>query len=165
MCALEVLEQVDRARMTAVKIFSLDVHSFIPYVWCAIQHTVTVIALVDEFLTTIEKLVSDSAVTLPTSDDRVPEVPVNVITTVGAAVNFPAGRVTGVVVLPAAAVMTTCPDAIFRDAADAAAFVALLAALAALADTSLALDVAVAAEPADSVALVAELVSDTFAAS
>ena len=100
----------------------------------------------------------DSAVTLPTSDDRVPEVPVNVITTIGAAVNFPAGRVTGVVVDPAAAVMTTCPDAIFRDAA-------LLAALAALADASLALDVAVAAEPADSVALVAELVSDTFAAS
>ena len=121
--------------------------------------------LVDEFRMTIEKLVLDSAVTLPTRDDNVPEVPVNVITTIGAAVNFLAGRVTDVVVEPAAAVMTTCPDAIFRDAADAAASAALLEALAALADASLALDVAVAAEPADSVALVAELVSDTFAAS
>ena len=121
--------------------------------------------LVDEFRMTIEKLVLDSAVTLPTRDDNVPEVPVNVITTIGAAVNFPAGRVTRVVVEPAAAVMTTCPDAIFRDAAEAFASAALLAALAALADASLALDVAVAAEPADSVALVAELVSDTFAAS
>ena len=121
--------------------------------------------LVDEFRMTIEKLVLDSAVTLPTRDDRVPEAPVNVITTIGAAVNFPAGRVTGVVVEPAAAVTTTCPDAIFRDVAEAFASAALLAALAALADASLALDVAVAAEPADSVALVAELVSDTFAAS